>query len=67
MADEQIMTPQEVWAHIDSQTDWTRENKLAVWGTYTGYLSTFPCPTDSDMAKRAETWRKALEGWGLKV
>jgi len=65
--DEKAMTPQEVWAHIDSQPNWSNENKLAAWQTYTAYLRAIPFLKDPNTAKRAEELRNQLTEWGLKV
>lgn len=60
MPKKRVMTPQEVAAYINSQTNWSDENKRAVLNLYHSYLGTItiPPPKGSNLAKLAKTWRK---------
>lgn len=65
---EKIMTPQEVVAYIETQSDWSSENKLAVqqlYQTYISYVSRYS--GHSAFVERLARWREQLRGFGLKV
>lgn len=65
--DDKIMTPREVFAYIEAQTQWTNEEKSGVKNLYQTYISSLS-RTDSDFwEKRRARWQEQLRGYGLKV
>lgn len=62
----QVMTPQEVYERIASQTQWSDEEKLGVRSLYISYVSNLDTPNPY-LAERVVEWRKQLLELGIKV